>query len=146
MRRLIGTVLVLHGVAHAGVAIWATPAGPAWYVTLLWWAAILGFVVAGAGFIGVPTLDEHPLMIAAVAAIASILLIARYPEPLAIAGSAIDGAVLIATIPMTPGIVKRTLGSSPLQKINLFPTAMSVQQRDVEHALRRSVPDDDQSI
>jgi hypothetical protein len=110
MRRLIGSILVLHGLAHAGVGIWATPAGPVWLITLLWWVAMVGFVAAGAGLIGVPTLNRHWLLIAAGASIASILLILRYPEPVAIFGSAIDGAVLIGTIPTARQSVLRQIG------------------------------------
>jgi len=110
MRRLLGTVLVLHGLAHAAAGIWATPTGPTWVVTLLWWIAMVGFVAAGAGLIGVPKLDELWLPIAVTAAIASILLIAGYPTPATLVGSAIDGAVLIGAIPMARDIVLRDIG------------------------------------
>ena len=110
MRRLIGSLLVLHGVAHAAAGIWATPAGPTWLLTLLWWVAMVGFAAAGAGLIGVPRLDKHWLVIAAAASVASLLLIARYPQPATIFGSTIDGAVLIGTIPMAREIVLRQIG------------------------------------
>src|SRR5690242_11937007 len=110
MRRLLGSVFVLHGLAHAAAGIWATPTGPTWFVTLLWWIAMAGFVAAGAGLIGVPKLDERWLPIAVTAAVASILLIARYPTPATLVGSAIDGAVLIGAIPMARDIVLRDIG------------------------------------
>lgn len=110
MRRLLGSVLVLHGLAHAAAGIWATPLGPTWFVTLLWWTAMVGFVAAGAGLIGVRKLDELWLPIATTAAVASILLIARYPTPATLAGSAIDGAVLIGAIPMAREIIFRSIG------------------------------------
>jgi hypothetical protein len=110
MRRLLGSLLVLHGFAHAAAGIWATPVGPTWFVTLLWWLAMVGFVAAGAGLIGVPKLDELWLPIATTAAAASILLIARYPTPATLVGSAIDGAVLLGAIPMVREIVLRDIG------------------------------------
>lgn len=110
MRRLLGSVLVLHGLAHAAAGIWATPLGPTWFVTLLWWTAMVGFVAAGAGLIGVRKLDELWLPIATTAAVASILLIALHPTPATLAGSAIDGAVLIGAIPMAREIVLRGIG------------------------------------
>lgn len=110
MRRLLGSVLVLHGIAHAAAGIWATPIGPTWFVTLLWWIAMVGFAAAGAGLIGVRRLDELWLPIAATAAVASILLIARYPTPATLVGSAIDGAVLIGAIPVAREIVLRDVG------------------------------------
>ena len=110
MRRLLGSLLVLHGFAHAAAGIWATPVGPTWFVTLLWWSATVGFVAAGAGLIGVRKLDELWLPIATTAAVASLLLIARYPTPATLLGSAIDGAVLIGAIPMAREIVLRAVG------------------------------------
>lgn len=109
MRRLIGGVLVLHGITHVAVGIWPTTAGPAWFITLLWVVPMIGFVAAGAGLIGAPGLDRHWLAIADVAAVASILLIARSPAPATIFGSAVDGAVLIGSIPMVREIVLRQI-------------------------------------
>ena len=109
MRRLIGSVLVIHGIAHATIGVWPTTEGPAWFITLLWVVAMIGFVAAGAGLIGVPGLDTHWLVIADVAAVASILLIARSPAPATIFGSVVDGAVLIGSIPMAREIVLRQL-------------------------------------
>ncbi|MFL5615247.1 MAG: hypothetical protein ACJ796_16390 [Gemmatimonadaceae bacterium] len=110
MRRLIGSLLVVHGIAHAGAGIWTAGVGPTWSVTLLWWAAMVGFGAAGAGLIGVPRIDKLWRMLAAVAAIASILLIARYPHPVLLFGSAIDGAILILSIPWAREIVARQVG------------------------------------
>ncbi len=110
MRRFIGSLLVLHGIAHAGVGIWATPTGPTWFVTLLWWAAMVGFGAAGAGLIGVPRLDRHWRTLAALAAIASILLIAHYPHPVMLFGSGVDGAILILSLPFARKIVSRQIG------------------------------------
>jgi len=110
MRRLLGSLLVLHGIAHAATGIWATPVGPTWFVTLLWFLAMVGFVAAGAGLIGVRKLDDSWLPIATVAAVASILLIARYPTPATLVGSAIDGALLIGAVPMAREIVFRGVG------------------------------------
>ena len=110
MRRLLGSLLVLHGIAHAAAGIWATPVGPTWFVTLLWFVAMVGFVAAGAGLIGVRKLDDLWLPIAVAAAVASILLIARYPTPATLVGSAIDGALLIGAIPMAREIVLRGIG------------------------------------
>ena len=110
MRRLLGSLLVLHGLTHAAAGIWAMPVGPTWFVTLLWFVAMVGFIAAGAGLIGVRQLDDHWLPIATTAAAASILLIARVPTPATLVGSAIDGALLIGALPMTRDIFSRGLG------------------------------------
>lgn len=90
--------------------MWAMPVGPTWFVTLLWWIAMIGFGAAGAGLIGVPRLDAHWRPIAICAAVASLLLIARYPHPALLVGSAIDGVILILSIPMAREIVSRQVG------------------------------------
>jgi hypothetical protein len=77
---------------------------------LLWFVAMVGFIAAGAGLIGVRKLDDQWLPTAVVAAAASILLLAQYPTPATLVGSAIDGAVLIGALPMAREIVSRGIG------------------------------------
>lgn len=110
MRRLLGTALVLDGIAHAGIGMTAGTVGRTWFAALLLTVATLGFVAAGAGLIGVPRLDRQWLPIVAVAAAASIVLSAGYVQPLTLVLSGIDGALLIATIPWAREIVLRQLG------------------------------------
>ena len=120
MRRLLGSLLVLHGFAHAAAGIWATPVGPTWFVTLLWFVAMVGFVAAGAGLIGVRKLDDLWLPIATTAAVASILLIARYPTPATLVGSAQAWDYLLVWSPR--GIVLRASLACDKQESNIVLT------------------------
>jgi len=110
MRRLIGSLLVLHGFAHAGAGIWATPGAPHLLVTLLWWVAMVGFVSAGAGLIGVRWLDRRGRPLAVIAALASLALLTFYPHPVLLIGAAIDGMILIDSIPFAHRVITRDLG------------------------------------
>ena len=47
MRRgLLAALLILHGLSHANVGVWAYGAGPTWLVTGLWAVSMLGFFAA----------------------------------------------------------------------------------------------------
>jgi hypothetical protein len=111
MRRLIGSFLVLHALAHAGAGIWVYGVNEAWPVTVLWFIATLGFLAAGIGLIGVPLLDRHWRAVAVTAAVASLALVALYVHPVSIVGSAIDAAVLIGSIPFVRELVPRWIGA-----------------------------------
>lgn len=109
MRRLIGTALILHGLAHAGLGSWITTT-PRALAAALWWIAMTGFLAAGAGLIGVPRLDSRWRWPAIGASIASLALIARYPHPVLLIGVAIDGIVLIDSLPFAHESIGRRLG------------------------------------
>ena len=48
MRRgFLTTLLILHGLGHANVGVWAFAGGPHWLITFLWGAAMLGYFAAG---------------------------------------------------------------------------------------------------
>jgi hypothetical protein len=129
MRRLLGTLLVFHGLAHAGAGVWVTPAAPIWLVTLLWWVAMLGFVAAGLGLIGLPRLDHHWRALAVVAASASLALLALYPHPVLVLGVAVDGAILLESIPFVHRILTRQLNiplHPPQRHVNHVVTVLGV--------------------
>jgi len=57
MRRIVlGIVVIVHALAHANLAIWASTAGPAWLIELLWSLALLGYLAAGLGMLWVSSL------------------------------------------------------------------------------------------
>jgi hypothetical protein len=71
---------------------------------------MLGFVSAGLGLIGLPRLDKHWRVLAVVAASASLALLALYPHPVLVLGFAIDGAILLESIPFVHRILTREIG------------------------------------
>lgn len=109
MRRLVGTILILHGLAHAGAGMWVSPT-PRFFVAVLWWVAMVGFVAAGAGLIGMPQLDRRWRPLAIAASLASLTLLALYPHAVLLIGAAIDAVVLIDNLPFAHEIVGRKLG------------------------------------
>ena len=74
-RTLIGLLFVLHGLAHAGAGMWAADRGPAAIVTPLWAAAMLGFVAAGFGLLGMPGLHRRWEALSVTAVAASLVLL-----------------------------------------------------------------------
>jgi len=110
MRRLFGSLLILHGVAHAGAGAWVNGTRPEWWVNILWLIAGAGFLTAGAGLLGVPRLDRHWRPLSVIAAVSSLALLAIFPHPVLMIGAAIDGALLITAVPFAREIVVRTAG------------------------------------
>jgi hypothetical protein len=110
MRRLFGSLLILHAAAHAGAGVWATGIRPGWGVTLLWFIATTAFLIAGIGLLGVERVDRHWRPIANVGAIASLGLLAVYVHPVFMVGAAIDGAILITSVPFVRPILVRQIG------------------------------------
>jgi hypothetical protein len=79
-------------------------------ITTLWLIATTGFVLAGAGLLGVPRLDVRWRPLAAVAAAASLALLALFWHPVLMIGAAVDGAILVDCIPFAHAIVARRVG------------------------------------
>jgi hypothetical protein len=110
MRRLLGFLLVIHGLAHAGAGMWATRSAPPWVTTTLWIIATTGFVLAGAGLLGVSRLDVRWRPLAASAAATSLALLALSWHPVLMIGAVVDAAILVDCIPFAHEIVARRIG------------------------------------
>lgn len=94
-RRLIATLLIVHGLAHSAGGIWAMSIGSAWAVVPLWLVAEGGFVAAGFGLAGVPGLRAPWQPIAFFAGVGSVALLASFGTLALVAGSAIDVVLLV---------------------------------------------------
>ena len=110
MRRLFGSLLILHAAAHAGAGVWVTGVRSDWTVTLLWFIATAGFLAAGIGLLGVARVERHWRPIVNVGAIASLGLLAMYAHPVFMVGAAIDGGILIGSIPFVRDVIARQIG------------------------------------
>lgn len=110
MRRVVGFLLVVLGLAHAGIGLWLNTSRPALVVSILWWLATIGFVAAGTGLSGVSLLDRYWRILSSIAALASLALISMSAVPVLMLGAAIDGAILLDTIPFVHESVTRQLG------------------------------------
>jgi hypothetical protein len=99
MRRIaIGSLLVLHGLAHSSLGVWSSAFGSPWIVTPLWLAAQLGFMVAGIGVLGVPWARRVWRKAAILGALGSVLLMSLFVHPVLLWGVVIDAVVLFVGI------------------------------------------------
>lgn len=112
---IAGTALVLHGLAHA---LPATNAGSAAATSLFQppWAlacvAMLGFVGAGFGLMGVAPFRRHVRPLALWAAVASLaLLVLFWAHPVALVGALLDAGV-IALVGRPGGLLPSTTTST----------------------------------
>lgn len=109
MRRLVGTLLVVHALAHASLGMWMSPTLPVAFA-VLWWIAMVGFIAAGAGLIGMARLDRYWRPPAIVASLASLMLLTMHPHPVLLIGAAVDALVLIDCLPFAHETIGRQLG------------------------------------
>jgi hypothetical protein len=113
-RRVIGFLLLFHALAHSSAIVWATATAPAWFVSLLWIASVIGYLSAGLGILGMPVLSfRWPWMFGA-ATIASITLLALSGAGLASVGIFID-------LMLIPGVVRWGQGTDALVGITASP-------------------------
>ena len=96
MRILLGVLLILHGLAHAGAGMWA--AGPTWIVTLFWWSATILYVGAGFGTLGFRQYRRVSAELTFAALIPSSLLLGTFAGLFVLPGIALDLALLFATV------------------------------------------------
>jgi hypothetical protein len=99
MKRItVGLLILLHGLAHANVGVWAFAEGPAWLVTLLWGVAMLGYLAAALGILRVPRLREwwKPTLVAAT--IASIVFLLGFGNRFGVLGILIDLVMLFVAL------------------------------------------------
>ena len=92
-RKILATLLILHGLAHAAPGMWAAEDGPSWVVTPLWGAALLGYLAAGFGLFRMPVLRRWWTQLLIVATASSILLLAVFAERVGVVGALFDLAL-----------------------------------------------------
>ena len=120
MRRIIGSLLVLHGLAHAAAGIRASGMDHGWVAIILWIIATSNLVAAGLGLLGTRGLNVAWRPLAATGAIASILLLLGFLRTDFMPGIAIDLAVVLAAwrlphaqrAPVPAGRVRRVLATT----------------------------------
>ncbi len=99
MRRIVlGLVVILHALAHANVAIWASASGPAWLVESLWSIALLGYLAAGLGMLRVPVIRQFwkESMVAGTLCSIALLLVSRHL--VGVLGAVIDVVLLVLVL------------------------------------------------
>lgn len=104
VRLLLGALLVLQGLAHAAAGTWAASNVPAWFVTPVWAAAMLGFMAAGFGLWGVVPLRARWRAFVVIGAVGSLLLLlfGTVGAPLFALGLAVDVALALTVLEWPP--------------------------------------------
>ncbi len=97
-RKILGILLIAHGLAHASAGLWATDIGGRGLVTVLWELAAIGFIAAGLGNIGVPFLYRRWRPLVLTAAFSSLALLLLYGHPLFVAGIVADFLAIAVAI------------------------------------------------
>ncbi|MDB4907422.1 MAG: hypothetical protein JWO05_2206 [Gemmatimonadetes bacterium] len=136
-RPLVGSALVLHGLAHASLVISAFGTGPTWLVAPLVTLALPGFVAAGFGVLGLPLLRRCWRKCLLIAVTASMLLLLLFGHGFALPGLAVDFALALVALDLpefanrrdSGGVIRRrvrgvgvALGAAALLWVTLITT------------------------
>lgn len=89
-QKFFGAFLFLHGLAHAGIGMWAGETGRWWAPVAIWELAMLGFIAAGLGAVGVSGLREYWRPFTVMAAVASLVLLLIVPTGVFVIGLSLD--------------------------------------------------------
>jgi len=89
-QKILGVFLLFHGLAHAGIGIWAGESGRWWLPISLWELSMVGFLAAGFGAIGVGGLREFWRPLTIISAVSSLLLLILTPGVVLVLGLTVD--------------------------------------------------------
>lgn len=89
-QKVFGVFLVFHGLAHAGIGIWAGETGRWWLPISVWELAMVGFLAAGFGAIGVSGLRDFWRPLTIIGAASSLLLLILIPGFILVLGLTAD--------------------------------------------------------
>jgi hypothetical protein len=89
-QKVFGVFLLFHGLAHAGIGMWAGETGRWWLPISLWELAMVGFLAAGFGAIGVAGLKDSWRQLTIIGAASSLLLLILTPGFVLVIGLTVD--------------------------------------------------------
>lgn len=89
-QKIFGVFLLFHGLAHAGIGMWAGESGRWWFPVALWELAMVGFLAAGFGAIGVAGLKDFWRALTVAGGIASLMLLILTPGSVLVLGLTVD--------------------------------------------------------
>jgi hypothetical protein len=96
-RKVLGWLLILHGLAHVGPGMWASDRAPILLVTLLWVVTLAGLLGGGFGLLGVEVFKRHPRGLVLAGLAGSVPLLVIFGHSFALPGALID-LVLLALV------------------------------------------------
>ncbi len=89
-QKIVGVLLLFHGLAHAGIGIWAGETGRWWLPISLWELSMVGFLAAGFGALGVSGLKEFWRPLTIISAVSSLMLLILTPGVVLVLGLTVD--------------------------------------------------------
>ena len=89
-QKVFGVFLLFHGLAHAGIGLWAGETGRWWLPISLWELAMVGFLAAGFGAIGVSGLKDFWRPLTIIGAVSSLLLLILTSAVVLVVGLTVD--------------------------------------------------------
>lgn len=89
-QKIVGAFLLFHGLAHAGIGMWAGETSRWWLPISLWELSMVGFLAAGLGAIGVAGLKEFWRPLTIIAAVTSLMLLILTPGAVLVLGLTVD--------------------------------------------------------
>jgi len=89
-QKILGVFLLFHGLAHAGIGLWAGETGRWWLPLSLWELSMVGFLAAGFGAIGVTGLKEFWRPLTIIGAVSSLVLLIVTPGVVLVPGLTVD--------------------------------------------------------
>ena len=115
IRALIGTLLILHGLAHAGAGVWAAGRASPWLVMPAWLLAMGGFLAAAFGVLQVPGLRRWWPWLMLGAAGASLFLLSVVADEVMMVGLLLDLVVVAAALRWADATNAGELGARPVR-------------------------------
>ena len=89
-RGLLAWLIIIHGLLHASIGVWAAAGNSLAAVNTLWSIAIVGYLAAGFALLRVPRLRTHWKTLLVTATVASMLLLIGYGGFIGALGMPID--------------------------------------------------------
>src|SRR5690349_21364882 len=111
-RKILATLLILHGLAHAAPGMWAAGDAPSWVVTPPWGASLIGYLAAGLGLFRMPLLRRWWTQLLIVATASSILLLVLFAEPIAAVGAVLDVALFVIAFQLVAPTAAREIAEA----------------------------------
>jgi hypothetical protein len=162
-RKLLGALLIIHGLAHTLAGMRASEGSLRWSMMAAWGLAFIGFTVAGCLLLGLRGVHGSWRRYAGAGVAGSIaLLVLGWPGPLSGAGLAVDATILtIVLATRRPGGVIGSVGlESPemrvrdklvvvaLALVTILGAARPIEMRwgSWKHELRAPLPGDDPGL
>src|SRR4051812_26374869 len=125
MRRFVlATVVLLHGIGHASVGVWAAGEGPIAIVNTLWALAIIGYCSAALGMYRVPVLRHHWKIALVVATVCSMVLLILYGGVIGILGIPLDLVIVFVAFEVMQRQTDAAIEAADVQHVENLPHPM----------------------